>query len=195
MSIDAPDVLIPAGTLDTFLLETLHGLRIEQDFGNVARILVFVEQSVKREEVEILHRVFQQGVEFFNSESSKNFGPAFGRNKLADRATSNWLVFMDSDVRYSPGTLEILRSRLKANSVLAGVRVLPSSLRPNWVEDFFDRHVFAPRNFGLGPFFPSAFWVVRRDMLNQVGGFNEIFPAAAGEDWEFLLRFFGESRG
>ena len=190
MPIDAPDVLIPVGTLDSFLLETLHALRIEQGFGNVARVLLCIEQSVKREEVELLQQVFQQGVEFFINDNSKNLGPAFGRNKLAEQATSSWLIFMDSDVRYSPGVLEILWSRLKANSVLAGVRVLPSSPRPNSVEVFFERHVFVPRNFGFGPFFPSAFWAVRRDVFNQVEGFNEFFPDAAGEDWEFLLRFF-----
>ena len=113
-------------------------------------------------------------------------GPAAARN-LGWRATqAPWVVFLDDDVVPGPAWCRALEGDLRAaepgtGAIQGAISVPRPADRPPT-----DRE----RNVAR---LESAPWItadlaVRRDVLEQVGGFDERFPRAYREDTDFHLR-------
>lgn len=60
--------------------------------------------------------------------------------------------------------------------------------RANAYSDFFSYEALRIRNIGGKVFLPSAVFAIRQDLFWAVGGFEESFPDAAGEDWDLLQK-------
>jgi hypothetical protein len=112
-------------------------------------------------------------------------GPAAARNVGWRAAKSTWVVFLDDDVH--PGQTwrsevrEDLASAGDAAAVAGRIRVpLPDRRRPtDW-----ERQVAA---LATAPWI-TADLAYRRDVLVQVGGFDERFPRAYREDTDLAVR-------
>jgi histidinol-phosphate phosphatase family protein len=119
-------------------------------------------------------------------------GPAHARNLGWRAASADWIAFLDDDVLPDDDWLELLeRDLASAGPQVAGsqgrIRVpLPEGRRPtDW-----ERNVH-----GL----ESAVWatadiVLRRSVLEELGGFDERFPRAFREDADLGLRIVGSGR-
>ncbi|MCU4183095.1 HAD-IIIA family hydrolase [Acidiferrimicrobium sp. IK] len=113
-------------------------------------------------------------------------GPAAARNVGWRYATTPWVAFLDDDVLPTPGWLEALHCDLQrvpwqAAASQGQVRVpLPPDRRPtDW-----ERNVA-----GLeGARWITADMAYRREVLEEVGGFDERFPRAYREDADLGLR-------
>jgi GT2 family glycosyltransferase len=121
-------------------------------------------------------------------------GPAAARNAGARRAQGMWLAFMDDDCAPAPGWLRELRSVLQEGSeVLAGgrtVNALPDNVyasASHLLLDAFCR--YANSRLPQGGFFPSNNMAMAAISFQRVGGFDENFSRAAGEDREFCARW------
>ena len=120
----------------------------------------------------------------------ENAGPAAARNRAAQAATGDCLLFCDADNRFKPemlGTLARAFVATRADCVTCCFQTFRSAGDPT--DD--PGYVFAP----LGPCLELALlenvlgdtnFLVRRDLFLALGGFPED-NRAASEDWQFLL--------
>jgi len=111
-------------------------------------------------------------------------GPAAARNVGWRAARAPWVVFLDDDVVPGPAWRERLAADLRSSDA-AGVQArvsvpLPSDRRPtDW-----ERQV---AGLSRAPWI-SADIAYRRDVLAEVGGFDERFPRAYREDTDLAIR-------
>jgi GT2 family glycosyltransferase len=109
-------------------------------------------------------------------------GPAANRNHGARQASAEWILFLDDDCRPEPGLLLAYAQRLAS---APGCEVMEGRIQP----DCAKRHPFeeCPINDRGGNLWSCNF-AIRRELFLEMGGFDERFPNAAGEDWEFRYR-------
>jgi GT2 family glycosyltransferase len=132
----------------------------------------------------------------------KNGGPARARNLGAEHAAGALLAFTDDDCEPHPEWLAALNARFHqrpdraiggetVNGLSDNIYSTASQLLVDYLYDYFTR----PTVQGVGedstgrPFFTSNNLAVSAALFRRVGGFNESFPLAAGEDREFCDRW------
>jgi glycosyltransferase involved in cell wall biosynthesis len=118
-------------------------------------------------------------------------GAATARNRGADAATSEWLVFTDSDTMWSDTTLEVLTEVLAetpSRTWIVGVTRIPdteTSVVANWMRRLSDRdRAQDPRAVSLA----TGLFACRRTEFLDAGGFLTSMTSSGGEDWELGQR-------
>jgi GT2 family glycosyltransferase len=109
-------------------------------------------------------------------------GPAANRNHGVRHAQGQWLIFIDDDcLAHEDWLREILGAtgRSPLPDIIEGKTITP---------DKKDHPLRRPVENLTGGNFWSCNLAVRRDVFLKLGGFDEDFPEAAGEDMEFAWR-------
>jgi GT2 family glycosyltransferase len=106
-------------------------------------------------------------------------GPAANRNSGARVATGEWLAFMDDDCVADSGWLAAIRTAADRADVVEGKTVCPDR-SGHWLEHSVE-------NLSGGELW-SCNLAIRRSSFEQLGGFDERFLIAGGEDLEFRSR-------
>jgi GT2 family glycosyltransferase len=113
-------------------------------------------------------------------------GPAANRNHGARHASGEWLIFLDDDCLPEPGWLAAYATAARAEiDVLEGRTECPAP----------DRFAFdeVVENLEGGAYW-SCNLAVRREVFLRLGGFDEDFTDAYGEDMELAWRMRGLKR-
>jgi GT2 family glycosyltransferase len=124
-------------------------------------------------------------------------GPAAARNRGAREARTPFLVFLDDDCAPHPAWIDEISAAAAPTIAVGGI------VRNGLCENLFAEasHILV-REFTLAQrlceddnysFLPTANLAVHADAFRCVGGFDEQFPGAAGEDRDFCYRW--RSRG
>lgn len=120
-----------------------------------------------------------------------NSGPAAARNRGWRAAGAPLVAFTDDDTVPTPHWLAELRAAALHHPDAAAVGGRIVALAPTFLATFvqLERHVDHGVDPDLGVRYlvtANAIW--RRDVLVELGGFNERFAAASGEDTDLSMR-------
>ncbi len=122
-------------------------------------------------------------------------GPSGARNFGVQRARGDWIAFQDSDDVWLPGRLSRQMGRLTESHNVAGFcgMLIKADTDPNSpVIDRVPDRATGPLPENLLPallrssFISTQMLIVRRAVFDEIGGFDEDFPALV--DWELMLR-------
>ena len=124
--------------------------------------------------------------------------PAYARNTGAERATRDWILFLDADCQAPPDLLDRYFEAEIASGVgaLAGaVGPAPDTVPPTLAAGYGAAKSFLNQDSHLShPFMPRAVaanLLVRRAAFEQVGGFFEGVRAAEDTDFSWRLQLAG----
>lgn len=135
----------------------------------------------------------------FQGLTKPHAGPAAARNYAIERANGRWIVFYDDDTRVDahtlPGHLARIRRDPDSPSAHLGRVDWPTELLDSPFRQmlagtsmlFFWDRMADEQTYGFRHFWTSNL-SVRRDLVQEVGGFNEGFPSAMHEDIELGYR-------
>lgn len=171
-------VIIP--NLDSPLIaEVIAALDAQTARAQIAEILVVGRDTIGR---------VPPHVQFIDT--GHPVAAARARNLGAAHARSEYLLFVDSDCILDPDFLTHIQARHAAGAAVVGgaVRLEP---RPYWVacdNAVTFAGVLTDDAPGARAYLPSFAFSVRRADFLAVGGFDERFPAAGGEDQDLCYR-------
>lgn len=178
--------IIPAYNCEDYIKETVESV-LAQTYKDI-EIIVVDDGSTDRTG-EIL-KDFGSKVEYIRQ--SKNTGPSAARNKGIERARGKYIAFLDHDDVWTPNKIEEQIKLLESNKDLALAysncyNVNQSDLAIGTLFDIARPHRgFVFENLLLDNFIPTSSVVVRKEILNEVGGFNERFLIS--QDFDLYLR-------
>ncbi|MEM9908886.1 MAG: glycosyltransferase family 2 protein [Cyanobacteria bacterium P01_D01_bin.44] len=123
----------------------------------------------------------------------QNSGPARARNKGAQQAHGQYLIFTDDDCTPTPDWLSQIAAHFAVNpqSFIGGhtLNALPDNPYSTASQLLID-YLYGYYNAepGQASFFASNNFALPADLFHQMGGFDTTFPLAAGEDRELCDR-------
>ena len=112
-------------------------------------------------------------------------GPAANRNHGAKAAQGEWIAFVDDDCEPDHAWIQTIKEAIQAEplDVVEG-----KTITPDYVDNPFRQGV---ENLHGGVYW-SCNLAVRRETIARLGGFDEDFLEAGGEDMEFAFRISKE---
>lgn len=117
-----------------------------------------------------------------------NQGPATARNIGVDFSEGKYIVFTDDDCIPPPNWLDQISDFISIYpefDMIGGPTKPPENKKPGIIEQFIIEHKMYPRPSRMKnslDCFPTANVVIQRDWFEKVGGFDERFKLAGGED-------------
>lgn len=123
-----------------------------------------------------------------------NAGPAAARNTGAQKAGSNVLFFTDADCRLAPDTLSYVNEYMRDHNVCMGNTVTEAHSYLGKAIAYLGfpgggllgfHNVWPVDDDGYTESVSSCNLAIRADVFRDIGGFDETFPVAAGEDTMF----------
>jgi glycosyltransferase involved in cell wall biosynthesis len=178
-------VIVPAYNAEKTIRETIESV-INQTFSDWE--LIVVNDGSQDNTVEVVSQIKDSRIKVFSYE---NAGLPASRNRGFDKAEGEFISFLDSDDLWTPDKLEEQLKALRANTKAA--------VAYSWT-DYIDKSsnfLHPGRHLSFSGDVYSKLLVrnflengsnalIKREALNEVGGFNESLRAA--EDWDMWLR-------
>lgn len=187
----APDitVVIPTFNRAEDLRRCLTSL-VAQTFDNF-EVLVCDDGSTDNSAEVAREFVERLDVEF---ETAANFGgPARPRNRGVSRARAAYIAFLDSDDWWAPTKLELSMSALAAGADLVYhdlyiVRSPDQAQFDDRIVSTKPRHPMFVELMCTGMSIPNSSVVVRKDLLDRIGGVSEERALISVEDYDTWIR-------
>jgi glycosyltransferase involved in cell wall biosynthesis len=179
-------VVIPAFNAERFLGEAIESV-LAQTYGPLETIVVDDGSTDGTVAVASAY----EGVTMIEQ---ANAGPSAARNRGFAASRGDFIAFQDADDLMTPHKLEVqaglLIGKAEVGCVLAEQELLvePGAEMPFWVEGSKVQAMMPPRPPELEnePLVHPMSMVVRREVFELVGGFDESMRAA--EDFDWMLR-------
>ncbi len=178
-------VVIPAYNAEKTILETIESVR-QQTFTDFE--LIVIDDGSSDHTAELINAIADDRLRLFSYE---NGGLSIARNRGIDRASGEFIAFLDADDLWTPDKLELQLEALQKHPDAGGAYswTIHMSQDGKMINDggsvHFEGNVYSEllvSNFltnGSNP-------LIRRTAIESVSGFD---PAlASAEDWEYWLR-------
>lgn len=172
-------VVIPTCGRDDLLARCLSSLRPGVQQADAATYEVIVTDDARERTSEAMIRAQFPWARWVQGPSR---GPAANRNNGARQARADWVCFIDDDCIASPEWLAAFLTDAGDESidVMEGRTTIPDR-----TDNPFQHAAY---NMDGGVYW-SCNLAIRREKFLAIGGFDEDFTEAAGEDMEFAHRF------
>ena len=184
-------VIIPCYNRAGFLREAIESV-LSQEYDGPVEIIVSDDGSTDQS-VPIAESFGTPVTVLRKPAGCASQGPGPTRNRAIDTSTQPYIAFLDSDDVFMPGHLERLASLLDEDSKLGFVfddaEGMTSEGTHRWNWPYPKCNLEKPETVFLDPFFPTCSVMLRRGVLESVGGsFSEELLMA--EDMDLWLRIF-----
>lgn len=122
-------------------------------------------------------------------EDVRRLGPATARNAGAKGFHGDILIFTDADCIIPPNWVRGLLKNFGGGIVMVGGGIKPYSTER--LSERFEQHR-RERLYGtikrFAEVLPGCNMAIRREVFDKIGGFDESFRRASGEDWDLCQR-------
>jgi len=178
-------VIIPAWNAAETIAETLKSL-LAQTYSGWEAIVV---DDGSTDETAAIAASFAERDARIRVISQPQLGGCAARNTGINLARFDWLLFLDADDWLLPQHLERMTEALLADPTLDAVYCGWARITPN--AEFIEEEGFYQMGdlfavFARRPLFPPLACVVRRSLVEAIGGFDTSFRT--GQDWDFWQR-------
>lgn len=182
-------VVVPTHNRLTDLVVVLRALRA-QSFSSDAFEVVVVNDGSADDTADVLESLKgEPGVELrpFNQ---MNQGPAAARNRGVREAQGRLIAFIDDDCLPEPDWLKTLVAALPDDQKCAGIGGRVVRHRDSLISRYIDDRGGVKHSVenGVVEYLVTANALFRRELLLEVGGFDERLRWASGEDVELCQR-------
>jgi GT2 family glycosyltransferase len=161
----------------------------------IDKVIAALEAQTARDQIQEIivvgqdrHQLVPPSVTFLRTE--RPLSAAAARNRGAQAAAGDIILFIDSDCVAAPDLVERLLARHAAGHLIVGGSIAPGN-DDYWMQCdhmlVFADYLPSTRS-GQRPFLPSGNCSIRRDLFLALGGFDPQFPGAAGEEVDLCLR-------
>ncbi len=181
----AISVIIPTFNEEKYISHSLEGLQ-GQTFKDFETIVVDKDSTDSTREI-----AQRYGAKVILEKAN---GVGIARNRGAQAARGNILVFLDADTRPHPKLLSIYKRAFESRAIAAAtgpILPLEEADRRMRLGFKFVSVFFVKSSIKLGkPSIVGLNFAVKKDVFREVGGFNE--KLATYEDWDLSLRLRDE---
>jgi glycosyltransferase involved in cell wall biosynthesis len=126
----------------------------------------------------------------------KNQGPAYARNTGAHKSNGDIIIFLDSDVTFPSDIFDMMLLKMKQEPSLAGVGSVssPEPLNSGFYSRYFALHeyhnvtAFSDQNGYYVKYICTRCGTIKKNIFEELGGFNEKYKIPSMEDYQFSLR-------
>lgn len=146
--------------------------------NNILNIEIIVTNDNRLKDISVENRIKYNRVKFV---SGPGKGPAANRNFGAKMALGNWLIFLDDDCIPQQNWLSSYCIEIDKNQA----DILEGKTIANREKQRYDE--VSPINL-LGGKLWSCNFAIRKDIFNELSGFDEHFPYSTMEDIDFRER-------
>jgi len=117
-------------------------------------------------------------------------GAAAARNAGAAACGHDVLLFCDADDAVGPGWVRAMAAEVARSGLCGSPMRVEWDVCPSWARPFYapDDAASVEEFHGVVPFVVSASLGISRELFDAVGGFDESFPGAGGEEVDLSLR-------
>jgi len=127
-------------------------------------------------------------------DASMRAGPSFARNRAAEAARGDFLVFCDADDVVVPGWLEAMAGAATRHDVVTGPQKVDEINAPAVIAWRSPRATGLPRGRFL-PFAPSCNLGVWAEVFRATGGFDEDYRASEDVEWSWRAQLASYTLG
>jgi len=169
---------------------------INSQFNNFPQIeLIVVDDGSTDKTISVLNQALNQiKFKYKIYRMTKNAGPAKARNLGVEKAHGKYVLFLDSDVRLKPNSLQRAfnisrQAKIKAFTGIWHYQQMTQNFFPqfkalrDWSYWFIEREKYA--RYYL---FSTRIAGIEKKLFNKIGGFDQSYPEPTVEDIELTYR-------
>lgn len=181
-------VIIPAYNSAATVLDTITAIQNQQYLKDSFEIIV-VDDGSKDGTANLVKKI--PNVKLI---SQPNSGPAAARNNGAKNASGEILVFTDSDTVPHPNWLYELIKPFDSYQIMATTGTYSQINTQSQLSTFIQREIeLKHKSYGDFILFGGTYnLAIRKELFEQIGGFNEEYKKASGEDTEICYKILSE---
>ncbi|UWR25829.1 glycosyltransferase [Sulfitobacter sp. S223] len=183
-------VIIPCRDRQATIAEAVQSV-LSQDYTPLE--VIVIDDGSRDGTLDVLAAMSDPRLVVLDNKGSQ--GPSGARNYGVKQAHGDWIAFQDSDDVWLPERLSRQMDRLKQSNHIAGfcAMVIKADTAPQSpATGRVPKHTIGPLSENMlpallrGSFISTQMLILRRDIFDELGGFDEDFPALV--DWELMLR-------
>ena len=187
------DVIIPCYNVERAIDLTLKGL-MEQNYPKEKYHCYFINDASTDKTASILNS-YSNYSEITIITHKRNKGRAITRNVGLKHSNADFICFLDGDMEVQHDWLRSLLVYFKSSDIVAvmGDNVMPQGIKPTIFEKYYFSHLRGARQLKDGDFVPRRLMLfgnamVRRNIFEHIGGYDESFVHYGGEDTDLAFR-------
>ncbi len=176
-------IVIPCYNHGKYIQEAIDSIQL-QKYSDLFEVIIINDGSTDLFTINELNRINEPGITVIHQE---NKGLASARNKGIELSKGKYILPLDSDNKIVPEVfieaIAILEKEHEIDMVYTDA-IYFGGKSGNWKVGDFDGIILFINNY------IDACALIRKSVLQELGGYDKNMPAMGNEDWELWVNFF-----